>query len=209
MPKQSFLSRVKNNQHLVADGATGSTLIAWGLPSGLTAECWVMEQPDQIIQLHKDFITAGADIILTSTFGASSIRLKGSPLEGKAAIINRKAVELAQNAVMGTQTYIAGSLGPVGQLLRPYGPLAVNEVRDAYADQALALSEAGADLLVVETQFDLGEIKAAIEGVRSVSELPLVISLSYDRGRRTMMGVSPTQAGKELQKLPVDVIGIN
>jgi 5-methyltetrahydrofolate--homocysteine methyltransferase len=97
----------------------------------------------------------------------------------------------------------------VGQLVKPYGPLTREEIQDAYAQQAHALTEAGADLLVIETQFDLGEIKAAIDGARSVSELPLVVSLSYDRGLRTMMGISPTQAGKELELLPVDIIGIN
>lgn len=209
MPEISFLSRIINSEHLVADGATGSNLIARGLPSGLSAESWVLERPEQIIKLHKDFISTGAEIILTSTFGASSIRLKGSRLEGKVDQINRKAVELAKDAVNGTHTYIAGSLGPVGQLLKPYGPLTFDEVQEAYAEQARSLSESGADLLVIETQFDMGEIKAAIYGARSVSELPLVVSLSYDRGIRTMMGLSPTQAGKELEKLPVEIIGIN
>ena len=209
MPEKSFLSRITNNEHLVADGATGSNLIDRGLPSGATVETWVLEQPEKIIQLHKDFISCGAEIILTSTFGATSIRLKGSQLVGKTDYINRKAVELAQTAAAGTQTYIAGSLGPVGQLIKPYGPLSTDEVQAAYAEQARAISEAGADLLVIETQFDLREIKAAIYGARSVSALPLVISLSYDRGKRTMMGVSPGQAGKELEGLPVDLIGIN
>jgi len=209
MPEQSFLTRIKNNERLVADGATGTTLIARGLPAGKTSESWVIDQPDQIIQLHQDFISAGAQIILTSTFSASSIRLKGSPLEGMSDLVNRKAVELALQAVKDTASIIAGSMGPVGQLLKPYGPLQVDEVREAYAGQARSLSETGVDLLVVETQFDLGEIKAAIQGLRSVSDLPLVVSISYDRGRRTMMGTSPSQAGKELEGLPVDVIGIN
>src|SRR4030067_3764616 len=209
MPGQLFLSRIRNNLQLVSDGATGSTLIDRGLPSGSSAETWVLEQPEQIIQLHKNFISAGADIILTCTFSANSLRLKGSSLEGKADYVNRKAVELAQNAITGTQTYIGGSIGPVGQLLKPYGPLAVDEVQVAYAEQARAMCESGVDLLVIETQFDMGEVKAAIEGARSICELPLVVSLSYDRGRRTMMGVSPTQAVKELASLPVDIIGIN
>jgi len=209
MVNQSFLSRIKNSQILVADGATGTNLIARGLPVGMTAESWVLEQPGKIIQLHKDFINAGADIILTSTFSATSIRLKGSTLEGKADDINRRAVELAQAAVEGSHVYIAGSLGPVGQLLKPYGPLEFDDVMATYSQQARSLSEAGADLLVVETQFDLNEIKAAIQGIQSISSLPLVVSLSYDRGKRTMMGVSPYQAAKELEGLLVDVIGIN
>lgn len=207
MSEQPFLSRLNNRELLVADGATGTTLIARGLPSGSTSETWVMERPEDIIQLHKDFISAGADIILTSTFSASSIRLKGSQLDGKVDVVNRKAVELAKAAVAGTETMIAGSLGPVGQLLKPYGPLEVEDVRNAYAEQCHSLS--GADLVVVETQFDLGEVKAAIQGIRSVTDLPLVVSLSFDRGKRTMMGISPSQAGKELEQLPVDVIGIN
>lgn len=209
MVEHTFLTRVENKEILVADGATGTNLIARGLPGGLTAESWVVNQPESIIQLHKDFIEAGANIILTSTFSATSIRLKGSVLEGKADYINRKAVELAKTAVGETDVYIAGSLGPVGQLLKPYGPLDIDNVTNAYAEQARSLSEAGADLLVVETQFDMGEINAAIQGVRSISKLPLVVSLSYDRGQRTMMGISPNQAGRELEELPVDIIGIN
>jgi 5-methyltetrahydrofolate--homocysteine methyltransferase len=209
MSNQTFFSRINNREYLVADGATGSNLIDRGLPAGSTAETWVLEQPAQIVQLHFDFISSGADIILTSTFGASSIRLKGSRLDGKVEQINRTAVELAKKAANGSQTYIAGSLGPVGQLLKPYGPLTADEVKAAYAEQARIISNAGADLLVIETQFDMGEIKAAIDAARSVSSLPLVVSLSYDRGIRTMMGISPTQAGKELEKLPVDIVGIN
>jgi 5-methyltetrahydrofolate--homocysteine methyltransferase len=209
MDEQSFLSLINGNEILVADGATGTNLFARGLPVGAIAETWVLERPESIIQLHKDFINAGANIILTSTFNASSIRLKSSSLAGKAEIINQKAVELAKAAIGMTRIYIAGSLGPVGQLIKPFGPLEVDEVRNAYSEQSHALDRAGVDLLVIETQFDLVEIKAAIQGVRLVSNLPLVVSLSYDRGTRTMMGVNPTQAGKELDTLPVDIIGIN
>lgn len=209
MSNQPILSRIKNNEILVADGATGTNLIARGLPAGLTPETWVMEQPERVIQLHKEFISAGAEIILTSTFSATSIRMHGSPLEGKTDEVNRKAVSLARTAIGSLPIYIAGSLGPVGQLLKPYGPLEPQDVLAAYAQQAQALSEAGVDLLVIETQFDLGEVKAAVNGVREVSNLPLVASLSYDRGNRTMMGVSPAQAGRELDNMEVDLIGIN
>ncbi len=208
MPKPSILSRINNHDTLVADGATGTNLIDRGLPSGQTPEVWVMEKPDQVIQLHKEFIQAGANIILTSTFSATPLRLKGTSLEGQAELVNRRAVELAQAAVDGQPVYVAGSLGPVGQLLKPYGPLQFDEVKSSYSVQARALSDAGVDLLVIETQFDLAEIKAAIQGVREVSDLPLVASLSYDRGTRSMMGISPSQAGRELENL-VDLVGIN
>lgn len=209
MTNSSFLSRINKREVLIADGATGTNLIARGLPGGETAELWVITQPEEIIQLHKDFINAGADLILTSTFSATSIRLKNSTLKGRADEINRKAVKLARQAVGALPVYIAGSIGPVGQLLKPYGPLETEEVIHAYTEQANAITQEGADLLVIETQFDLAEIKAAIQGVRQVSDIPLVVSLSYDRGRRTMMGVSPTQAAKELDDLPFDLFGIN
>jgi len=209
MPKLPILTRIKNNETLLADGATGTNLIARGLPAGLTPEAWVMEKPDQVIQLHQEFIQVGANIILTSTFSATPLRLKGSALEGKSEEVNRKAVDLAQRAVRDQPVYIAGSLGPVGQLLKPYGQLEFEEVKSAYRVQAHALTEAGVDLLVIETQFDLGEIKAAISGVREVSNLPLIAAMSYDRGKRRMMGVSPTQAAHEMEGLPVDLVGIN
>ncbi len=209
MPKTAILTRISNKEILVADGATGTNLIARGLPSGLTPEVWVMDKPDQVIQLHREFIKAGANIILTSTFNATPLRLKGTTLEGQVEAVNRKAVELAQTAAGAQPVYIAGSLGPVGQLIKPFGPLEVSEVTAAYLAQARALSDAGVDLLLIETQFDLAEVKAAIQGVRQVSSLPLVASLSYDRGTRSMMGVSPSQAARELEGLSVDVLGIN
>jgi 5-methyltetrahydrofolate--homocysteine methyltransferase len=209
MPDQLFLSRIKTGELLVADGATGTNLIARGLPSGVTAESWVINQPQQIIQLHQDFIRAGADIILTCTFNASPVRLKNSSLDGKSESVNSNAVGLARTATGSDQTYVAGSIGPLGQLLKPYGPLSIDEAQTAYASQALSLTKAGVDLLVIETQFDINEVLAAVEGVRQVSSLPLVVSISYDRGKRTMMGISPTQVAEKLETLPVDVIGIN
>lgn len=200
---------LNNRQVLVSDGATGTNLIQRGLPGGMIAENWVLERPKMIIQLHRDFISVGANIILTSTFNASPVRLKGTSLANRMKEINQKAVELAQQAAEDTNTYIAGSLGPLGQLLKPLGPLSIEETNSAYAEQAQVISESGADLLVIETQYDLGEIKAAIAGVRLVSNLPLVVSISYDRGKRTMMGVKPSQAAKELDGLPVDMFGIN
>ena len=208
MPALPFRQRLQSGATLIADGATGTNLMARGLPRGASSETWVLEKPEQIVQLHRDFIAAGANIILTSTFSASTLRLAGSALADRVLEINQRAVALARQAA-GTETLVAGSLGPVGQLLKPYGPVEPADAAASYAAQAQALTEAGADLLVVETQFDLAEVRAAIQGVRSASTLPLVCSFSYDRGKRTMMGVSPTQAGKELTALGVEVIGIN
>lgn len=209
MNKHTFLEILHSGRQIVSDGATGTNLIARGLPHGTTAENWVIDQPEQIVRLHAEFIAAGADLILTSTFGATPLRLAGSSLAGRAAEVNQRAVELARQAIGTLPVWIAGSLGPVGGLLKPYGPLEVADVTASYAEQARALADAGADLLAIETQFDLTEAKAAIQGVRSVTDLPLICSFSYDRGRRTMMGVSPTQAARQLADLGIQAIGIN
>jgi 5-methyltetrahydrofolate--homocysteine methyltransferase len=209
MDKTAFLERMNAGKVLVADGATGTNLQMRGLPRGAAAELWVLEQPEQIMRLERDFIEAGADLILTCTFGGTTPRLEHSGLAERAAEINRRAVELARQAAAGTQVLVVGSIGPTGQLLKPLGPLEEAEAVAAFAAQAGWLAEAGVDFLVVETQFDLGEAKAAIQGLRSVTGLPVVCSFSFDRGVRTMMGVKPAQAGHALVELGVDMVGIN
>ena len=205
-----FLEWIQAGRVLVADGATGTNLQQRGLERGVPSEEWVLERPEEILRLHRDFIAAGANIILTSTFGASRIRLQvGNTLKGRAAEVNRRAVELARQAAQGTDTLVAASMGPTGQLLKPFGPLEEEEAEAAFAEQAGLLAQAGADLLVVETQFDLGEAKAALRAARaSGGGLPVVCSFSYDRGTRTMMGVRPAQMATELEDL-ADVLGIN
>jgi 5-methyltetrahydrofolate--homocysteine methyltransferase len=209
MTSTPFLDRLKSGQVLVSDGATGTNLQARGLALGTPGEVWVLEAPDEIKGLHERFIAAGSDIILTCTFGASSVRLEQVGLNAKAADVNRRAVELARQVADGHDVLVAGSIGPLGHLLKPLGPLEPGDALAAYTEQARVLVEAGVDLLVIETQFDLTEAEAAVQGVRSVSNLPLVCSFSYDRGTRTMMGVRPGQAGKQMAEWGVDVVGIN
>lgn len=205
----SFLEKIGHGQILVSDGATGTNLLGRGLQRGLSGEHWVLEKPEEIIRLEQDFVDAGAEIILTCTFNASPLRLEGSDLAGRATEINHRAVELARRAIAGKPVFIGGSIGPCGKLLKPFGPLSEEEAMYNFAEQAQALTEAGADLLVIETQFDLNEAKAALRGVRQVSSLPVVCSFSFDRGTRTMMGVMPSQIAASLQDLEVNLLGIN
>ncbi|MRR30159.1 hypothetical protein EG834_07530 [bacterium] len=168
-----------------------------------------MENPEAIRQLASDFIQAGSEILLTCTFGASRLHLANMGLADECERINKTAVQLTRQAAKASGVFVAGSIGPTGQMLDPYGPLAVADAEAAFAEQAGFLAAGGVDLLVIETQFDLGEALAAVRGVRSVTDLPLVCSFSYDRGTRTMMGVSPTKAAKGLAESGVDMIGIN
>jgi 5-methyltetrahydrofolate--homocysteine methyltransferase len=204
----SFTDRLKAGEVLVADGATGTNLQAVGLPPGTTPEDWVFDQPDRIRALQRSFVEAGSDVILTCTFGGTRIRLKESRYADRAAELNRRAVELARTAA-NDRTLIGGSMGPLGSLLKPFGPIEYAEAVAAYAEQAQALSEGGVDLLVIETHFALDEAQAAVEGARQVSPLPLVVSFSYDRGVRTMMGVKPTQVAEKFKALGVTAVGAN
>ncbi len=206
-----FLERLREGEVLVADGATGTNLQQRGLERGASAEVWVLERPEEIVRLHRDFIAAGANIILTASFGATPVRLDagGAGLGSRAAEINRRAVDLARQAAAGTGVLVAGSIGPTGQLLKPFGPLDEAGAERAFGEQARALASAGVDLLVVETQFDLSEARIALRAARGAANgLPLVCSFSYDRGTRTMMGVKPSQMAGELDGL-ADVLGIN
>lgn len=204
-----FLERLSRGEVLVADGATGTNLQQRGLAAGTAPEVWVLEQPEKILQLHRDFVAAGSDLILTATFGGTPLRLQHSGLLERTAEVNRRAAALAREATAGAQVLVAGSLGPVGALIEPYGPLSEADVAAAYADQARALAEAGVDVLVVETQFDLSEATCAIKAVRATTTLPLVCSFSFDTGTRTMMGLTPAKVAQALDELGVDVVGLN
>jgi 5-methyltetrahydrofolate--homocysteine methyltransferase len=146
--------------------------------------------------------------VLTCTFGATTPRLADGPLAGRGRELNIRAAELAREAAGGDRL-VAGSLGPTGQLPEPYGLLTREVAVDAYAEQARALADGGVDLLVLETFFALEEALWAIEGVQSVSDLPLVMSFSFDQGTHTMMGLSPADVVAAVEPLGVAALGAN
>jgi 5-methyltetrahydrofolate--homocysteine methyltransferase len=204
-----FLDRLQDAP-LVADGATGTNLQAAGFEAAKHTEEWILDHPDRILDLERAFVKAGADIILTCTFGASSIRMQGSKYESRVRELNYEASILARDAAgERSATLVAGSIGPLGRLLKPLGPLTLGEATEAYAEQVQGLHQGGVDLLVIETQFALEEARAALEAVRRVSDLPTVVSFSYDRGTKTMMGVKPAGAAQAFAPLGVAMIGTN
>jgi 5-methyltetrahydrofolate--homocysteine methyltransferase len=205
----SFRDKIKSEEILISDGATGTNLQRRGLQRGTPSEAWLFEKPDEIIKLHRDFFLEGADILLTNTFGGSPLRLEETDLAGRVEEVNHTAVGLARRAADGAHVFVAGSMGPAGKLLKPYGPLDEDDVFNSYSAQAKALNDAGADVLVIETQFDLREAILAINAIKEVSGLPIVCSFSYDRGNRTMMGVRPAQVASEIGPLGVDMLGVN
>ena len=205
-----FTDRLGAGEILVADGATGTSYQQMGMAIGIAPEEWVFDHPDRVLALHMAFVRAGADVILTDTFGGTSLRLRESPLAGRTYELNRQAARLARQAAAGRNgVLVAGSMGPTGMLMEPLGELTLAAAAAAYQEQAAALSDGGADLLLLETFFALDEALAAIDGIRQASALPLVVSFSFDRGTRTMMGVSPTTMVEAIRPLGVAAIGAN
>jgi 5-methyltetrahydrofolate--homocysteine methyltransferase len=173
-------------------------------------EEWVFDEPEKVLTLHRAFVAAGSDIILTNSFGGTRIRMRDSKYANRAPEINRQAVELAREAAaMRDGVLVGGSMGPTGSLFQPLGPLVREQAVETYAEQAAALTAGGVDFLLLETMFALDEALAAIEGVKQGSHLPVVCTFSFDRGVHTMMGVKPVQVVEALKPLGLAAIGAN
>ena len=205
-----FLERLNGGEILVADGATGSNLQKMGLKPGKPPEDLIIDDPDTILKLASSFVEAGSDIILTCTFGGTRMRMKDSKYQDRTPEVNMRAVEIARKAASARDgVLVAGSMGPVGALIEPYGPLKAEDVKATFAEQAKALAEGGVDFLLIETMFAFEETNAAFEGARSMTDLPIVVSFSYDRGTRTMMGVKPKDVIKRYSEMGVTLVGAN
>jgi 5-methyltetrahydrofolate--homocysteine methyltransferase len=179
---------------LLADGATGSNLFDRGLVSGDAPELWNVEHPERVADLQRAFVAAGADIILTNTFGGTRYRLKLHRAEARVAELNETAARLSRGeaARAGRTVLVGGSIGPTGEILAPLGSLSLEDARAAFAEQAAALAAGGADILWIETMSSIEETEAAIAGARTTG-LPVVATLSFDTNGRTMMGVTPSE----------------
>jgi 5-methyltetrahydrofolate--homocysteine methyltransferase len=206
----NFLQRLNSDGILVADGATGSNLQKMGLKPGKPPEDLIIDDPDTILKLASSFANAGSDIILTCTFGGTRMRMKDSKYQDRTPEVNMRAAEIARKAASKrTNGLVAGSMGPVGALIKPYGPLEAEDVKATFAEQAKALAEGGVDFLLIETMFAFEETTAAFEGARSVTDLPIVVSFSYDRGTRSMMGVKPKDVIKKYSEMGATLVGAN
>jgi 5-methyltetrahydrofolate--homocysteine methyltransferase len=194
MPNR-FLDLLASRPYLIADGATGTNLFAAGLETGEAPDLWVEQRPDEVLKLHRSFIDAGSDVILTNSFGGTRYRLKLHGAEGRVHELNRRAAELAREAAdtAGRPVVVAGSMGPTGELIEPLGQLSFEACIEAYAEQAAGLAAGGADILWLETLSSPEELKAAALGASSAG-LPVSATLSFDTNGRTMMGITPAAA---------------
>jgi methionine synthase I (cobalamin-dependent) len=195
---------------LLADGATGSNLFDRGLQSGDAPELWNSDHPERIAGLQRAFVEAGADIILTNSFGGTRHRLKLHNAQDRVAELNEKAARItrAEADRAGHAVLVGGSMGPTGEILEPLGPLSLDAAREAFAEQALALSRGGADLLWIETMSSIEETEAAVAGARETG-LPVIATLSFDTNGRTMMGVTPFELAALHRKHHLAACGSN
>ena len=196
---------------LLIDGAMGTELFARGLTAGDPPEMWNIDQPENVVDVHKGYIKAGSDIILTNSFGGTSFRLKLHKLDDRVVEINRAAAETARAAADASdrEVIVAGSMGPSGELLEPLGEMTPETAAAAFAEQAQGLAEGGADVLWIETMSAVEEVEAAVAGARSVCDLPIIVTMSYDTAGRTMMGVTGTDAATRLAPLELAALGVN
>ncbi len=189
-----FIELLAEHECLLADGATGTNFFAAGLQTGDAPELWNLEEPGKVQDLHRSFVEAGSDIILTNTFGGTRNRLKLHKAQDRVAEINSAAARLAREVAdgAGRRVAVAGSMGPTGDLFEPLGPLTLKAGTEAFAEQALALAEGGVDVLWIETISSVEEMTAAVAGAARTG-LPTICTFSFDTNGRTMMGITPAQ----------------
>jgi 5-methyltetrahydrofolate--homocysteine methyltransferase len=196
---------------VLGDGAMGTMLQLKGLQTGDCPEAWNLDHPDVVRTIHGEYRDAGSDFVTSNTFGANPIKLERAGLASRLDEVVKRGVELAR-AGAGRTCLVAGSIGPTGNLLEPYGDTPADRVKDAFRAAAKAHREAGADFLIVETMTDLNEALLAIEAAREVWSGPLAATMSFTRGAkgyRTVMGVSPEQAARGLPEAGADMVGTN
>lgn len=207
---QQLLDLVKQRVVLF-DGALGTMLMARGLSSGEAPEKWNVEKPDVLTEIHRDYFSAGADVVQTNTFGGNRIKLSEKQLEGDLVRINQRAVRLAKG-VCPPGKFVAGDVGPSGKLMEPFGPYDVEEMEKNFAEHGQILVDAGVDLISIETMFSLEEASAALRGIRGVTDLPIFVSMTFDRkpkGFFTLMGETPEACVRTLEENGADVVGSN
>ncbi|MGC9364337.1 MAG: homocysteine S-methyltransferase family protein [Fidelibacterota bacterium] len=166
---------------LLFDGAMGSMLMAGGMPTGMASEMMNIEKPDTVLAIHKAYLEAGSDVITTNTFGGSPIKMRSAGIEHLMEQANQTAARIARQAA-GSERFVAGDIGPMGEMLEPLGLITAGEVEDNFSRQAEILAKNGVDLFIVETMFDINESLAAIKGIRAVTDLPVFATLTFEKG---------------------------
>jgi methionine synthase I (cobalamin-dependent) len=210
MTTNPFEKMLAEKRVLLADGATGTTFFGMGLQSGDAPELWNVDYPERVAQHYQAFVDAGSDLILTNSFGGTRYRLKLHNAEHRVAELNIAAARILREVVdgAGREIVVAGSIGPTGEILAPLGDLQPEDAIDAFAEQAMALAEGGADVIWIETMSSQEEVECAVAGARKTG-LPIVFTMSFDTNGRTMMGVGAADLMALHHRLGVHACGTN
>lgn len=199
------------NKMIYLDGATGSNLVKAGMPSGVCPESWILEHKDVMLALQKEYVNAGTNILYSPTFTANRIKLREYHLEDKMNSMIQELVAISREAAVsqGQTVYVAGDLTMTGEQLKPVGKLELEELIEVYKEQIIALKQAGVDLLVVETMMSLAETRAALIAAKEVCELPVLVTMTFEKDGRTLFGTDARTAAVVLEGLGASAIGAN
>ena len=211
MTREEFITLSKDHI-LYLDGATGSNLVKAGMPSGVCPEQWILEHQDVMLQLQKDYVQAGTNILYAPTFTANRVKLAEYHLEKNMTSMIRDLVAISKKAAESTPghpVYVAGDLTMTGEQLKPMGKMDLETLIDLYKEQILCLVDAGADLLVVETMMSLAETRAALIAAKEVCDLPVIATLTFEADGRTLFGTDAKTAAIVLESLGASAIGAN
>ena len=211
MTREEFITLSKDHI-LYLDGATGSNLVKAGMPSGVCPEQWILEHQDVMLQLQKDYVQAGTNILYAPTFTANRVKLAEYHLEKNMTSMIRDLVAISKKAAESTPghpVYVAGDLTMTGEQLKPMGKMDLETLIDIYKEQILCLVDAGADLLVVETMMSLAETRAALIAAKEVCDLPVIATLTFEADGRTLFGTDAKTAAIVLESLGASAIGAN
>lgn len=211
MTREEFITLSKDHI-LYLDGATGSNLVKAGMPSGVCPEQWILEHQDVMLQLQKNYVQAGTNILYAPTFTANRIKLAEYHLEKNMTSMIRDLVAISKKAAESTPghpVYVAGDLTMTGEQLKPMGKMDLETLIDIYKEQILCLVDAGADLLVVETMMSLAETRAALIAAKEVCDLPVIATLTFEADGRTLFGTDAKTAAIVLESLGASAIGAN
>lgn len=193
---------------LILDGATGTELQDAGLPQGVCPEIWVIENPDKLINVQRNYFKAGSDAVYTCTFGANRLKLKEFGMSDKAEEINRKLALVSREAA-GKDKLVIGDIGPTGSFVEPFGDLPFEEAVEIFREQASGLLKGGVDLFVIETMMDIQEARAALIAIKEICDLPVIVSMTFTAEGQTLTGTPPETALVTLQSLGASAFGCN
>ena len=204
----SFLDQLKHKRVLLFDGGMGTLLYSHGVFINRCFDELNVSSPELVADCHREYVQAGADAIETNTFGANRIKLKAHGLEDKLREINLRGAEIARQAA-GDAVLVAGSVGPLGIKIEPWGPTSVEEAQEIFREQIEMLAKGGVDLLILETFGDLNEIHQALVAARQASKLPVVAQMTLQSDGDSLYGTAPELFARRLDEWGADVIGIN